>query len=168
MRFILMIVLASMLLLTACSPAAKDKASVIEQEAGDSQANSEYLPGTWIEDWDLALASAKAQNRPVLVNFTGSDWCIWCKRLSSEVFTQQAFKNYAEDTLVLLKLDFPQQIPQSDALKQQNESLMRQFGVRGFPTILLVDQEGKEIARTGYQPNGAEAFIEHLKELQSN
>ncbi|MDD5537174.1 MAG: thioredoxin family protein, partial [Candidatus Cloacimonetes bacterium] len=74
----------------------------------------------------------------------------------------------SEDTLVLLKLDFPQQIPQSDALKQQNESLMRQFGVRGFPTILLVDQEGKEIARTGYQPNGAEAYIEHLKELQSN
>ncbi|MCK9558662.1 MAG: thioredoxin family protein [Candidatus Cloacimonetes bacterium] len=166
MRHSLTILMVSMALLWACNPAAKDKVSVSEQKVNEVQSSQDYEPGTWIEDWDQAIATAKTQNRTVLVNFTGSDWCGWCKRLSSEVFTQEAFTKYARENLILLKLDFPHQIEQSVALKQQNDKLMRQFGVQGYPTILLVDEEGKEIGRTGYQPGGVEAYIEHLKELQ--
>ena len=94
-----------------------------------------------------------------------SDWCGWCIRLAEEVFSQDLFKKYAEENLVMLKLDFPRNIAQSDELKQQNSMLQRQFGIQGYPTIVLVDEEGKEIARTGYRPGGAADYVSHLKEL---
>ena len=63
----------------------------------------------WQDNLETALQKAKQENKAVLVNFTGSDWCIWCKRLSEEVFTKDEFENYADDNLILVKLDFPRE-----------------------------------------------------------
>ena len=119
----------------------------------------------WSTDYTAALKQAKESGRPVLVDFTGSDWCGWCIKLDKEVFSQQAFKDYAKDNLVLLQLDFPRAKPQTDEVKKQNQELAGKFGIRGYPTIVLVDSEGKELARTGYQAGGAEKYVEHLKKL---
>ncbi len=119
----------------------------------------------WQTDFKAALATAKAENKPVLVDFTGSDWCGWCIRLDKEVFSKQAFKDYAKDSLVLLEIDFPRGKEQSPALEAQNEALAARYKVRGFPTILLLSGDGEVLGRTGYQEGGAEAYVEHIKEL---
>ena len=119
----------------------------------------------WQTDFKAALATAKAENKPVLVDFTGSDWCGWCIRLDKEVFSKQAFKDYAKESLVLLEIDFPRGIEQSPALEAQNEALAAKYKVRGFPTILLLSGDGEVLGRTGYQKGGAEAYVAHLKEL---
>ncbi len=122
----------------------------------------------WLTDFQQARKTAAEKNIPILADFTGSDWCGWCIRLTKEVFSTPEFKAYADEHLVLLKIDFPRSVKQSDALVKQNRELQQRFGIRGFPTIILLDAEGKELARTGYRPGGAEAYVAHLKGLLKN
>lgn len=129
---------------------------------------SAYANGNWKTNFETALAEAKNQNRSVLVNFTGSDWCGWCIKLDKEVFSQDAFKQFADDELVLVKIDFPRKKQQSAEVIDQNERLLKQYNVRGFPTILLLSPEGKLIGKTGYEAGGAEAYVEHIKGLLKN
>ncbi len=128
-------------------------------------ADEKVVPGEWTEDYKAALKTAKEKNMPVLVNFTGSDWCGWCVRLDKEVFSRKDFQKYAKKNLILLKIDFPRSRKQSDELKKQNEKLAGKFGIRGFPTILILDEDGKVLAQTGYQPGGAKNYVKHLKKL---
>jgi len=117
----------------------------------------------WENNLEQAIAQAKKENKAVLVNFTGSDWCIWCKRLSSEVFQQKEFKEYADKSLVLVMLDFPRNNQQSEETKNYNNGLAMKYGIQGFPTILIFNDQGKMVAQTGYQPGGPEKYIEHIK-----
>lgn len=167
MKYILIVILVSLVAMLGCTPAPKETPPESpEIENTDLAASkAEYKPGTWTEDWALALATAKTTNLPMLVNFTGSDWCSWCIRLNDEVFSRKEFQDYATKNLILVKLDFPRRAQQSEALKTQNQKLQGQFGVQGYPTIVLVNEEGKEIQRTGYQPGGAEKYVLHLQEL---
>lgn len=119
----------------------------------------------WMTDYDAALKKAKAENKSVLLDFTGSDWCGWCIRLKKEVFSQKAFKEYAKDNLVTVELDFPQRKKLSADVKKQNAELMKQYKVRGFPTIILLNSDGEKIARTGYRRGGAREYVKHLKSL---
>ena len=119
----------------------------------------------WHENFDDAMAAAKESGNPILLNFSGSDWCIWCKRLNNEVLTHQVFKDYAKKNLVLAVADFPRGKGQTQALKDQNNALLQKYGVRGFPTVLLISSDGKLIAQTGYMRGGAKAYVAHLKEL---
>lgn len=117
----------------------------------------------WESNLEQAITQAKKENKAVLVNFTGSDWCIWCKRLSSEVFQQEAFKDYADDNLVLVMLDFPRNIQQSAETQNYNRNLAQKYGIQGFPTILLFNDKGELVAQTGYQPGGPEKYIKHIQ-----
>lgn len=119
----------------------------------------------WMTDYDAALKKAKAEKKTVILDFTGSDWCGWCIRLDKEVFSQKAFKDYAKDNLVTVMLDFPSKKKISDELKKQNAELAKKYKVRGYPTIFLLNSEGKQIAQTGYKRGGAEAYVKHLKAL---
>lgn len=119
----------------------------------------------WLVKMEDALSLAQEKSLPVLVNFTGSDWCGWCIKLQSEVFSQPEFITYARQNLILLKLDFPRNIPQTEETKIYNRLLLEQYGIQGFPTILLVNEKGNEFARTGYQPGGASKYVEHIKQL---
>jgi thioredoxin-related protein len=121
----------------------------------------------WLTDFNKAKSIAAAKKVPILIDFTGSDWCIWCKRLSGEVFEQKAFKDYAIKNLVLLKLDFPRAIPQTDQEKRANQALAQLYNIEGYPTIILTDAKGKEINRLGYEPGGPVKYVNHLKELIS-
>ena len=120
----------------------------------------------WMTDFEAAKKKAAEEDKALLVDFTGSDWCGWCIRLDKEVFQHDEFKNGVDDTLVLVELDFPRdKSGQSKEVQEQNQALQEKYGVSGFPTILLTDAEGKPFARTGYREGGPDAYVEHLNEL---
>jgi thioredoxin-related protein len=117
----------------------------------------------WTEDYAGALARAKKEHKMVLVDFTGSDWCIWCQRTDKEVFETQKFKDYASKKLILLRVDIPRDKPQSDTLKKQNAKLVEKYGVEVFPTLVVLDPDQKVVySQLGYKEGGPEAFIDHL------
>ncbi len=115
--------------------------------------------GTWITDWEQAKKLSKATGRPILADFTGSDWCGWCIKLKKEVFSQPEFKKWSAKKVILLELDFPRNKTLPDALKKQNAMLQQKYQIRGYPTILFLDANEKVLARSGYLKGGAEAWI---------
>jgi protein disulfide-isomerase len=119
----------------------------------------------WTDDFAAAKEAAKAQNKVMLLNFTGSDWCGWCIRLQKEVFSKDAFKEFAKENLILVEIDFPRRKSLSAKVQEQNDVLQRTFDVAGYPTIILLDPNGKLIGQTGYQAGGAAAYVAHLKAL---
>lgn len=122
---------------------------------------------SWSTDLPAAQAQAKKDKKLVLVNFTGSDWCSWCKKLQKEVFGTKEFQAYAKDKLELVEIDFPNAKKQTDALKKANEALQAKYKAEGFPTIIVLNGEGKEVWRqVGYMPGGPAAWIGKLKSLK--
>lgn len=119
----------------------------------------------WLTDFEKAKQLAGEQDRPILADFSGSDWCGWCIKLDNEVFSKQEFRAFAKDNLVLFLADFPSKSKQPDEVKAQNEELAKQYNVRGFPTVLLLNENGKVLARTGYRRGGPEPYVEHLRDL---
>jgi len=114
----------------------------------------------WQTNYKAALKEAATSHKPILADFTGSDWCGWCIKLASDTFSKPEFAKFAKEKLVLLEVDFPQGKEQSAAVKKQNEELQQKFGVEGYPTLVLIDKNGKEIARNvGYLPGGPEGMI---------
>ena len=127
--------------------------------------------GIWMTDYDAALVKAKEEKKDILVNFSGSDWCGWCIKLDKQVFNHDAFQAEAGKTFILVVLDFPNK-PENKAkipekLQARNRELQKQFGIRGFPSVLLVNSDGDAYARTGYQPGGVEPYLEHLSSLRT-
>ncbi len=121
----------------------------------------------WKTDFKNAAATAKASDKYMLLNFSGSDWCMWCMKLDKEVFSKNDFKNYAKDDLVCISVDFPRAIKQTKKLKQQNKDLARKYGVRGFPTIIILSPDSELVGKTGYREGGARKYVQHLKRIIS-
>ena len=105
----------------------------------------------WIPSYSDAVEKAKAENKPLFILFTGSDWCPYCIYLERDVLSKEAFKKYAADNLIMVIADFPRGIQQNAEVIEQNKTLQRQFGVRGFPTVVLVNVENNRQARLGYE-----------------
>jgi protein disulfide-isomerase len=137
-------------------------ASVRSHRAPPAKPRQEAM---WMTDVTAALAKARSEHKTVLIDFTGSDWCGWCIKLDEEVFATQEFVDYAEKNLVLLKIDFPQKRKQPPAEQQQNERLAHQYGVTGFPTIVVLKSTGEEKGRLGYRPGGPAVWLSLLKSL---
>ncbi|MCF7919448.1 MAG: thioredoxin family protein [Candidatus Cloacimonetes bacterium] len=119
----------------------------------------------WYKNLDTAQKLATKENKRILVNFTGSDWCVWCKRLSNEVFLQPEFIEFADENLILLRLDFPKSTSLPPGEESYNNSLAQKFGVKGFPTIFLLDAKGNTIQKLGYEEGGAVSYVAHLRDL---
>lgn len=119
--------------------------------------------GSWGEDYKQALVESKKSGKPILADFTGSDWCGWCIKLKKEVFDTPAFKEWAAKNVILLEVDFPNRKVQPPAVKQQNEALSKQFSIEGFPTVLIIDGAGKKIGELGYMDGGPEKWIAEFK-----
>lgn len=117
----------------------------------------------WEDKLETALQKAKSENKAVLVNFTGSDWCVWCQKLSAEVFSQPEFEDYANENLILVKIDFPEKIEQSVETKMYNNQLAQRFGIEGYPTIFLLKNDGSVALKTGYLPGGPVNYVSQLK-----
>lgn len=121
----------------------------------------------WMTDLPAAQKKAKDETRIVLMDFTGSDWCVWCKKLSKEVFSTGEFAAYAKTNLVLVELDFPANKEQSKALKKANEALKAKYRIEGFPSLVALNSEGKQIWKhEGYLEGGPSAFIAELEKAK--
>ena len=121
----------------------------------------------WLNDFKKAQREATATKKFLLLDFTGSDWCGWCRKFDKEVFSQPQFKDYARQNLVLLEVDFPRAKPQSVEVRKQNLELANQYQVQGFPTIVVLDGNGQKLWQyDGYFPGGPDAFIAQLEKLR--
>lgn len=118
----------------------------------------------WHTDFDQALKTAGESGKDLLVDFSGSDWCGWCKKLDKEVFSHEEFLNKVQENYLLVLLDFPRNKTVPNA--ERNQELSNRFKVKGFPTVLLLDPTGRPYARTGYQEGGPEAYLSHLAGLK--
>jgi thioredoxin-related protein len=131
-----------------------------------------YAELGWLNDYKKAQQEAKANNKFVLLDFTGSDWCYWCKVFDKEIFSQQQFKDYARENLVLMEIDFPwpgspRAQEQPPELKKQNEELAQQYQVSGFPTIIVLNADGQKLWQfEGFFSAGTAAFIAELEKLR--
>ncbi len=119
----------------------------------------------WFSDFAKAQEEAKAGHKLLLLDFTGSDWCIWCLKLHREVFSKTEFEEYARKNLVLMTVDFPHAKPLSREVRKQNYELAQRYQVEGFPTIVILSGDGRPVGLLGYVPGGPEAFINELKKL---
>jgi len=119
----------------------------------------------WLTDYDAALKQAAADKKPLLLEFTGSDWCPPCKALTANVFEKPAFEEFAKSNVVLVKFDFPRRKEQEEALKATNQAMAKKYQVQGFPTVILVSSSGEEMARkVGYDGETPDSMIEWIKQ----
>lgn len=122
----------------------------------------------WLDDFSKAQFQAAGVKQPIFALFTGSDWCPWCMKLHSEVLDSEEFKAFAKENLVLFVADFPKSKKLSFSTKEQNDALAKKYNVEGFPTVVILDAQGKELARTGYQRGGGEKYVSMLKSMLEN
>ena len=121
----------------------------------------------WETDINKAISASNKTKKPMLLFFTGSDWCGWCIRLQKEVLKTPEFAAWAKKNVVLVELDYPRSKPQTDAIKNQNNGLQQTFGIQGFPTIYFATAKVKGgkpsytgIGSTGYVAGGPKAWLE--------
>ncbi len=120
----------------------------------------------WYTNYDEAVKAAKASSKPLLLLFTGSDWCTWCKKLDKEVFASPEFANAAADKFIFVMVDFPVNKSLPDNITKQNKELQKKYGIAGYPTVVLLDPtHQKQIATTGYKPGGGAEYAKHLLSL---
>ena len=131
-------------------------------------AASAWAAEGWGTDIAAAKALAKKQGQPILLDFTGSDWCGWCIKMKKESLDQKEFTEFAQKNVVLVEVDFPNDKAKVTAeTRQQNEGLQKQYKVSGFPTFVLIDAEGKELGRqVGYLKGGPSAFVAKINEWE--
>lgn len=125
-------------------------------------ATGSTTPPGWYDDFEAAQAESAKTGRPMLVLFTGSDWCPYCVRLKRGFLDTAEFKKFAAEKLILVYLDFPNRADMPAALTLANRKIAGKFGIEGFPTTIVLDPKGKELGRIGgYDPN----YLERVKRL---
>jgi protein disulfide-isomerase len=170
---IIYFILFGILSLQACKQASEHK------EAAPAAASSTPAPAPppppayasakegWLVDLDVAYAISVKEQKPILANFTGSDWCGWCKKLDADVFSKPQFKEWAKKNVVLLELDFPRRMQIPEKNRQQNQAMQQALQITGYPTIWAINlnkdaatgnYQIDKLGKTGYTPN-PEQFI---------
>lgn len=132
--------------------------------AGSFAAEAQEL--VWETNVTKAMEVSNKTKKPMLLFFTGSDWCGWCIRLQKEVLKTPEFAAWAKENVVLVELDYPRKAPQTDDIKKQNNELQMAFGIQGFPTIHFAKGTTKEgkvnfegLGSTGYVAGGPSAWL---------
>jgi protein disulfide-isomerase len=121
--------------------------------------------GSWTTDVRAAIAQAKVQHRRVFLLFTASDWSAFSQRFYKEVLSTPEFGRYATEKLILVMLDFPKGIAQNQALKDQNQTLLKALKIERFPTVVLLNSDGKTLGMLPYEEGGPVKFIDSMKKL---
>ena len=126
-----------------------------------------YEAGWWT-DFDKAKTIAARDGKALMVNFTGSDWCGFCIKLEGEVFSKSEFKDWADEKVVKVKVDFPQSKVQPQWEIAQNQKLQEKYQIQGYPTIVFMNSEGKVYGESGYLPEpGAKAWTAYADKILS-
>lgn len=120
----------------------------------------------WQTNYEQAVQQSKTTSKPLVLFFTGSDWCGWCNKLDEEAFETSEFASIVSNKFIFVKLDFPLYSNQDQQLKIQNKKLQEKFGVRSFPTVILIDPKtNQQIGVTGYRPGGGKSFADYLNKM---
>lgn len=145
----------------------EDQAYVRSRQGAARPRRGAQPTGARVASWHTEIEKAKEEaaqhNLPIFMLFTGSDWCPPCMRLEQNVFEKREFKEFANQHLVLLMVDFPRRRSLGARQQAANRELAAQHGVRGYPTMIIADAEGKAKDRFGYGGQDAKAFTEMLK-----
>lgn len=129
---------------------------------------AETTKAQWLTSYPDAQAKAKAENKLLLVDFTGSDWCPPCIQLNKTVFSSPEFEQFASNNVVLLEVDFPRTKTQSAEQKTANQALQKQFNVEGYPTVIVFNSNGKQVSRDmGYGGESASEYVAKLQKLKN-
>ncbi len=125
-----------------------------------------FAPSPWLNNMDKAQQMAKTENKLILLNFSGSDWCIPCMKLRTDIFNSDAFMSYAKDKLILVNADFPRRKKDELSKEQQkeNDALAAKYNPDGrFPFTILLDSKGNKLkVWDGYYSYGPESFVDEI------
>ncbi|MBN2686511.1 MAG: thioredoxin family protein [Pontiellaceae bacterium] len=129
------------------------------------------VPGKWSMDFNAAKKVAAEKNLPIILNFTGSDWCGWCKLMEERVFTKAEWSNYAKENLMMVFIDFPEDdslVPEKYVAR--NQALSSEYEITGYPTYIILDSDGAtELGRlSAGQEKTPESFIAEIKKTLAN
>jgi protein disulfide-isomerase len=127
----------------------------------------------WYTDLNKAVNVSISENKPIMLFFTGSDWCGWCIRLKKEVFNYPEFENWSKDNVVLVELDFPRRKSIDQRILNQNRELARIFGVSGYPTVWFVNPQKLDtnklnfikLGKLGYLAGGTNKWITNAEKF---
>ena len=119
----------------------------------------------WFDDVQKAIETAQADGKDLLLLYTGSDWCPPCKKLESEVLSQEDFLKEAKQNYVFVVFDFPRQKQLAPETVEQNKNWASKFGIEGYPTVVLIDKDQKPYGITGYREGGVENYLGILGEF---
>ena len=120
---------------------------------------------TWYTNYDEAVRQSQATGRPIVLFFTGSDWCTWCNKLEDEVFHSSEFVQDSGNKYIFVKLDFPLKFSLDPTTTQQNSRLQKQYDIKGYPTVILLDSQQRLIGESGYRAGGGKSYAAYLKKL---
>lgn len=125
--------------------------------------SSEHSNGiTWHTNYEKALQEAKASNKPLFLFFTGSDWCGWCKKLEKEVLDTPEFSKAVGGKMIFVVLDYPMKKSIDSRVYEQNQALKKQFAIKSYPTVVLINNNEELIGSTGYRSGGGQKYAQHL------
>ena len=100
----------------------------------------------WMTDFEAAKTKAAAENKALLVDFTGSDWCGYCIMLRQNVFDKPEFDAYAKDKFVLVEVDLPHaQDKLTPEQLKKNQALAEQYRISGFPSVFVMAPKGEVV-----------------------
>lgn len=114
--------------------------------------NAPKIELNWLPTYKEALKKSRKEKKPILIYFTGSDWCGPCKVLDKKLFHTEKFKSLADKELILLEVDIPRRVDILSPNKlKENKQLQKKYRVQSFPTLIIVNHRGKKIAeKKGY------------------
>jgi thioredoxin-related protein len=119
----------------------------------------------WKTDFGQATAESIVKNKPILLVFSGSDWCAPCIKLDKNIWQSETFKNYAASNYILERADFPkkQQNQLAEGVKKQNQDLAERYNQEGiFPLVVVLDGKGKVVGKTSYKNVSPQEYIDLL------
>lgn len=124
-----------------------------------------FADANWTDNFRLATQLAQKENKPILMLFTGSDWCGFCIKMEQNAFSNPAFGDFLNKNFVLFKADFPihKQIPED--IRKQNRQLSNKYAVTGYPTIVIISPDGKELTRTGFIRGDVSDYLKHYQDI---
>lgn len=122
----------------------------------------------WLTNYEEAVNQSKASSKPIVLFFTGSDWCGWCTKLEQEVLNTDEFADEVKDKFIFVMLDFPMHKALDSKLSAQNKELQKKFDVRSFPTIVVLNSQQQQVGVTGYRPGGGRQYAAHLFKMVGN
>ncbi len=136
--------------------------SQLSSESDASSAEAVY----WHESWEAAVSESRVKGRPIVADFTGSDWCHWCTKLKQDVFESATFREWARENVVLLEVDYPKRKPQASDIKLQNEQLATRYRISSYPTVLMLAADGQVIGQVKYQKDmSAKSWVQQADAL---